>query len=88
MNTILAVAGGTLAVNLPFGFWRSATRRFSGPWFAAVHLPVLIVVGLRLYFHVDWHLATLPLFVGAYLAGQYLGGLLRRIRKPSAGKPC
>lgn len=81
MSTILAVAGGVLAVNLPFGYWRSATPKFSIPWFAAVHLPILAVLGLRLYFDIGWHLATLPFFVGAYLSGQYIGGLFGRMRQ-------
>ena len=36
------------AVNLPFGYWRAGVRKLSVPWFLAVHLPVLLVVGIRL----------------------------------------
>lgn len=67
-----------VALNLPFGFWRAGTRRFSVPWFLAVHVPVPLAVGLRLEAGMGWRLATLPVFVGAFVAGQFLGGRIRR----------
>lgn len=67
-----------LALNLPFGFWRAGTRRFSVPWFLAVHVPVPLAVGLRVSAGMGWRLATLPVFVGAFFAGQFLGGRVRR----------
>jgi hypothetical protein len=78
MNTLLAVASGVLIVNLPFGFWRAGLRKFSVPWFAAIHLPILLVVGMRLLSGLGWRLATFPVLLGAYFAGQYFGGVLRR----------
>jgi hypothetical protein len=73
------VALGVVCINLPFGFWRAGTRKFTLPWFLAVHSPVPLVVGLRLAAHVGWHLATFPLLVGAFFTGQFCGGKLRRI---------
>lgn len=78
MNTILAVASGVLIVNLPFGFWRAGVRKFSVPWFAAIHLPILLAVAMRLLSGMDWRPATFPVLLGAYFAGQYFGGELRR----------
>ena len=78
MTTLLAAAGGVLAVNLPFGFWRVGVKKFSVSWFAAVHLPIPLAVGIRLLSGLGWQLATFPVFLGAYFAGQYLGGVLRR----------
>jgi hypothetical protein len=78
MSTLLAVAGGIVIVNLPFGFWRAGVRRFSVSWFAAVHLPVLPVAIMRHQAGLGWSLITFPFLVGAYFAGQYLGGALRR----------
>jgi len=67
-----------VALNLPFGYWRAGTRRLTLPWFLAVHVPVPIAVGLRIAAGMGWRLATLPVFVGAFFAGQFLGGRLRR----------
>ena len=78
MNTLVAVAAGVAAVNLPFGFWRAGVRKFSVPWFAAIHLPILVVAGMRILTGLGWRLATFPVLLGAYVAGQYIGGVLRR----------
>lgn len=67
-----------LVLNVPFGFWRAGTRRFSLPWFLAIHVPVPIAVGLRMAVGFGWRLSILPVFVGAFFAGQYLGGTVRR----------
>ena len=76
-STWLAAAG-ILAVNLPFGFWRAGARRFSVPWFAAVHVPVPIAIGIRFLMHVPLRLVTVPLFVAAFFTGQAIGAKLRR----------
>ena len=78
MNALLAVASGVLVVNLPFGFWRAGVRKFSVPWFTAIHLPILLAVGMRLLSGLGWRFATFPVLIGAYFAGQYFGGVLRR----------
>ena len=33
-----------LVLNLPFGFWRSRVKKFSVPWFLAIHLPVPMII--------------------------------------------
>ena len=72
------VAGLVFLINLPFGFWRARTQRFSGPWFLAVHIPVILLVGTRVIAGIRFILTSLPLFVGAFFLGQSLGGLLAR----------
>ena len=47
-GTTLAVTFAVFFLNLPFGFWRAGVRKFSLPWFLAVHAPIPLVVGLRL----------------------------------------
>ena len=64
-------------VNLPFGYWRARTERFSLPWFLAIHLPVGITVGLRILAGFRFMFGGLPLFVGAFFLGQTLGGKIR-----------
>jgi hypothetical protein len=63
-------------LNLPFGYWRGHVRRFSFPWILAVHLPVPLVITVRILGGVGWHIKTFPLLAVAYFAGQYLGGSL------------
>jgi len=61
-------------VNLPFGYWRAHVSRFSLQWFAAVHLPVLVAISLRVLSGLGWELITFPMLIGAFFAGQFLGG--------------
>jgi hypothetical protein len=63
-------------LNLPFGYWRGHVRPFSFPWILAVHLPVPLVIIVRILGGVGWHIKTFPLLAVAYFAGQYLGGNL------------
>jgi hypothetical protein len=77
---LTAVAGATLVLNLPFGFWRAGVRKFSLAWFLAVHAPVPLIVGLRLAAGLGWRLSTFPVLVGAFVGGQFLGGRIRAAR--------
>ncbi len=78
MNHLLLVAIAVLLLNLPFGFWRAGTRKYSLPWLLAVHLPVPAVVGMRFLSGLGWQFITFPILVSAFLTGQYLGGSVRR----------
>ncbi len=79
-RTLWALALAVLVLNLPFGFWRAGVKRFSPPWFVAVHAPVPVVVLLRVISGLGWHLASFPVLVGAFFTGQILGGAMRRGR--------
>lgn len=78
---IALVALGILVVNVPFGYWRAGVRKFSPAWFAAVHAPVPIAVGLRFAAGLGFRWSLLPLFVAAYFAGQLLGARVRARRR-------
>ncbi len=84
---LLAIAAAILAVNLPFGWWRAGVRKFSRDWFLAVHLPVPLAIAIRWLGHEGLHLTTLPIFVGAFFAGQFAGGRLRQRWRPSLRSP-
>jgi len=77
MSALAKVAVAVLLVNIPFGFWRAGVKRFTLPWFLAVHAPVAVVIGLRVLSGLGWQLSTVPALAGAFLAGQFLGGRLR-----------
>lgn len=67
-------------VNLPFGAWRAGLRKLSPAWFVAIHLPVVLVIGMRILMGVPFRLVTLPLYVSAFFLGQLAGA---RARRPS-----
>lgn len=66
-------------LNLPFGYWRASSRKFSPQWFVAALLAVALVAALVSYSGMSWKLVTLPALVVAYLLGQFVGGRVRLI---------
>jgi hypothetical protein len=63
-----------LLINLPFGYWRAGVPRLSPAWFLAIHLPVILAIGIRILLGMGFRLVTLPLYVAAFAGGQWLGG--------------
>jgi hypothetical protein len=66
-------------INLPFGYWRASARKLSRQWFLAVHIPVPVVIALRIFSGLGFKLITFPVIVGAFFLGQFVGGKLRNI---------
>lgn len=75
MNSMLTLVGlliFTVLLNLPFGYLRERSRKYSIPWFLYIHLPIPIIIFLRLTFGFSWK--AIPLVVLAAVAGQLVGG--------------
>ncbi|MCB0750038.1 MAG: hypothetical protein KDC52_01045, partial [Ignavibacteriae bacterium] len=49
-------------INLPFGYWRSTVPKFSLKWFLAIHLPVPIIILLRIYSDFGFRFYPYPIF--------------------------
>jgi hypothetical protein len=79
MMTLWIASAIVFGVNLPFGYWRAKTRKYSLPWLLAIHLPVPIVISIRVLGGLGWHFMTFPLLVGSFFGGQWIGGRLRRL---------
>jgi hypothetical protein len=62
------------ALNLPLGAWRTHHERFSVLWFLAIHVPIPLVIVLRLASGQGWRL--IPVLVIAAVAGQLVGARL------------
>jgi len=62
----------TLLVNLPFGYLRKKTTRFSFKWFLCIHLPIPFIFLARVLSHLDFR--YIPFFVVAAVLGQIWGG--------------
>lgn len=63
-----------LIVNLPFGYLRQKSRKYSLKWFLYIHLPVPLIILARLLSHIDFK--YIPLFLAAGVVGQFCGGKL------------
>jgi hypothetical protein len=66
-------------LNLPFGYWRASVRKLSPQWFLAVHLPVPLVIALRIFSDIGWKPIGFPVLIGAFFLGQFVGGRVRNI---------
>lgn len=74
MSGLVALSLFTFLVNLPFGYFRGRSRRFSLRWFLCIHVPVLVIFGARVF--LDAELQVIPLLIVAAFAGQLIGGRL------------
>ena len=63
-------------INVPFGYMRSKSTKFSKQWMMAVHIPVPFVFLLRIFSGLNW--TAIPLLVLSDIAGQIAGGKLRK----------
>jgi hypothetical protein len=63
-------------VNLPLGYLRETSRKFSPRWFVLVHLSIPFIIALRSMFGFGWQL--IPFTFGCAVAGQLVGGRIRR----------
>lgn len=58
-------------VNLPFGYARSKSKRYSLRWFLYIHIPIPLIVFIRIISHVEYKF--IPVFVIASIIGQIIG---------------
>lgn len=77
--TLVGIA--SLVINLPLGYLRAGTRKFSLMWFVYIHLPVPLFAYLRRSEKLSaW---IIPSFVAGALLGQLFGGRMRGSRQSS-----
>lgn len=62
--------------NLPLGYLREGSPRYSLRWFVYIHLSIPLIVAVRLAYGFGWHIV--PLSIACAVAGQLVGGRLRR----------
>lgn len=75
MERLILLSLAAIIINLPFGYYRAGTRRLSWQWFLAIHLPVPLIIVMRLMSGVSW--GAVPLLIGCAVLGQLMGGSLR-----------
>jgi hypothetical protein len=85
-----AVLATVALVTLPFGFYRAYTRKLSLRWFLAIHVPVVLIVLIRVELHLSY--IIIPFTCLAFAAAQILGArfgrwwIKRRVVTPVAGE--
>lgn len=77
---ILLVSLLSFLINIPLGMWREQTRKFSWQWFVAIHASIPFIIALRVWLAL--HPLAIPINIAAAVAGQIVGGLPAKKRKP------
>ena len=66
-----------LVANLPFGYLREDTNKFSFYWFLYIHLPIPFIIYFRkAIFDISFH--YIPIILAGAVAGQIVGARYRR----------
>ena len=74
MFTLLLLTLITLILNLPFGYLRSMSKRFSPKWFLYIHIPIPFVVLMRIWLGFSY--TAIPVLLIGAVTGQLLGGYI------------
>ncbi len=88
MQSIISIVGLvalTLIISIPCGYARQYTAKYSLMWWVLIHLPIPIIVLLRIKAGLNWHF--IPLTLGSSVAGQIVGGALNRRRNQNVKAP-
>lgn len=69
-----------LFANIPLGYLREGSRKFSVRWFVYIHLSIPFIIAMRLL--EGFGLEVIPLTIACAVIGQVAGGRVRRRRHP------
>lgn len=71
----------TFLVNLPFGWLRRNEKKFTFKWWLYIHLPIPLIIALRIWLKINpW---LIPLIIAVAVAGQAIGARLKLNPEPS-----
>ncbi len=65
-------------LNIPFGIWRSKTKKFSLSWFLSIHLTIPIIFLMRMKSGIGFIPLSIPIFIFAFFFGQFVGSKILR----------
>ena len=81
MSGVLLLTGLVLVallINIPFGYLRQGTEKFTFAWYFYVHISIPLIIYLRIKSGFGWKI--IPLTLASAILGQIIGGGLRRRR--------
>ena len=69
-----------LLSNIPLGYLRMGSPKYSLRWFVYIHLSVPFIIGLRIANNISWQM--IPFSIALAVAGQMIGSRLYRRSHP------
>lgn len=74
--SLFSLLAFALLSNIPLGYLRESTERYSLRWFIYIHLSIPAIIALRYSLGFGW--TVIPFSIGCAVAGQLLGSFFRR----------
>lgn len=68
---LILITTATFALNLPFGYYRGGTAKFSFMWFLYIHAPIPAIFVLRTL--AGFSIKYVPIFIVGAILGQVIG---------------
>lgn len=69
---VVGLFSSSFILNVPMGFLRSYTKKFSPGWFLCVHATIPVIYFGRMFSGLD--IRYVPIFITAAVLGQIMGG--------------
>ena len=66
--------------NIPLGYLRQGSPKYSVRWFVYIHLSVPFIIGLRISNNISWQF--IPVSIALAVAGQMIGSRIYRRSHP------
>lgn len=76
MIKLLIISIIVFTLNIPFGYWRVNVKKFSLQWVLSIHIPVPIIIALRIFSDIGFAWYTYLFLVSAFFLGQKLGAVI------------
>jgi hypothetical protein len=67
-----------LLSNIPLGYLRQGSPKYSVRWFIYIHISVPFIIALRISSQISWHI--IPFSIGLAVVGQMVGSRIYRRR--------
>jgi hypothetical protein len=74
--SLTSLLGFAFLANIPLGYLRQESKKFSLRWFVLIHISIPFIILLRISCGFDWKI--IPLTLACAVAGQLLGGFFKR----------
>ncbi|MBI5344986.1 MAG: hypothetical protein HZB83_06595 [Deltaproteobacteria bacterium] len=74
MTSLAVLVLAAFILNLPFGYLRGKTKKFSFQWFLYIHLPIPAIFLMRTFAGIG--ITFVPVIAIGAVMGQFLGGRL------------
>ena len=78
-DALLSLLAFAMLSNIPLGYLRMGSSRYSLRWFVYIHLSVPFIIGLRVANQISWQ--VIPVSIVLAVAGQMIGSRLYRRRR-------